>query len=149
VTVFRLTLGALVVATAVVAIVLHERGGTGPSETSADLVRANYRVLSAAQSTRLMTFARDFRSCLDEGGISLRRPTASKTRIIMRVPVGTERARLLRVGAACGKLLGDPPPGASLQVYQRTSPGLVVLYLPKRCLLDPNVARHEQPRLGA
>jgi hypothetical protein len=149
VTVFRLTLGALVVATAVVAIVLHERGGSGPGQTYADLVRANYRVLSTAQSRRLLTFARDFRSCVDGRGIGLGRPSASKTKITMRVPVGTERDRLLRVGVACGKVVGDPPPGASLQVYQRTSPGLVVLYLPKRCLLDPNVARHEQSRLGA
>jgi hypothetical protein len=149
VTVFRLTLGALMIATSVVAIVLHERGGTGPGQTYADLVRANYRVLSAAQSRRLLTFARDFRSCVNGRGIALGTPSASKTKITMRVPPGTERKRLLRVGVACGERLGEPPPGASLQVYRATNPGLVVLYLPKRCLLDPKVVGHEQSGLGA
>jgi hypothetical protein len=40
--------------------------------------------------------------------------------------------------ATCGDRLGGPPPGSSLQTTRWHS-GLLVLYLPKQCLLDPTV----------
>jgi hypothetical protein len=121
-------------------------GGTGPdarstgaghSEGSAvpTRVRGNQIVLTAKQSRALLGWAGRFRSCLADRGVE----TAvhiTRREVSLTVAVGARRSKLVEVGTACGELLGGPPPRASLQVFD----GMLVLYLPKQCLLDSKVA---------
>jgi hypothetical protein len=98
-------------------------------------VRGNQLVFSAKQSHALLAWAGRFRECVSERGL---RTSVNVTRreISMRVAGTAPLSTLLRVGAACGDSLGGPPARASLQVFDN----LLVLYLPKRCLLDAKVA---------
>jgi uncharacterized protein YceK len=106
------------------------------SRPSAGPPRSNEKVLTRAQSERLVRWAGELRSCLRERGYAIGDVQPARTRIELAVPAGTAFQPLLRDGVACGESLGDPPPGSSLQQFPR----LIVLYLPKRCLLDPDVA---------
>ncbi len=107
----------------------------------AELVAENYVVLSRAESERLVRFAAAFSRCVAKHGIQVGVPHATKTRITMTIPAGTDRSRLNRLGGVCGAALGGPPKGSSLQTQQRYGDtNAVVLYLPRRCLFDPKVA---------
>jgi hypothetical protein len=64
---------------------------------------------------------------------------ASSTRIVLAVHEHMTVDALVRKTTPCAEKLGGPPSKASLQVR---SPDLILLYLPKRCLLDPKV-EHE------
>ena len=91
--------------------------------------------LSRAESLRLVDWAARFRSCMGRRGVVLGAPVAHPKQIdlaFVRVP---GRAALLRDVPACGDALGEPPRRSSLQLR----PGKLVLYLPKRCLLDKRV----------
>jgi hypothetical protein len=100
-------------------------------KTYAELVAANYKVLKPKQSRRLLRFAQAFHACLAKQ-VDLGEPRALPTRIVMALPADAARQRLIRLGLQCGTKLGDPPPGASLQIRKHA----VVLYLPKYCILD-------------
>jgi hypothetical protein len=102
--------------------------------TYAELVAANYKVLSHAQSLRLIRFADEFTACMVRRGIALGDPRPSPTKIVMQLPRGVPGTRILQVGVACGESLGGPPKGASL--VQPKNGKKIELYLPKRCLLD-------------
>ena len=107
----------------------------------AELVAENYVLLSRAESQRLVRFAAAFRNCVAKHGVRVGAPHVAKTRITMAVPAGTDRSRLNRLGGVCGTALGGPPKGSSLQTQQRYgNTNAVVLYLPRRCLIDPKVA---------
>jgi hypothetical protein len=54
----------------------------------------------------------------------------------MALPASVSVERVLAETSVCGERQGGPPHRSSLQ-YR---PGEVVLYLPKRCLLDAKVA---------
>jgi hypothetical protein len=107
----------------------------------AELVAANYVILSRAKSEKLVRYAVAFSRCLAKYGEPVGAPHATKTKITMAIPRGTDRRRLNRIGVTCATALGGPSRGASLQTMQRFgNTHAVVLYVPRQCLLDPNVA---------
>jgi len=106
-------------------------------KTYQQLVAANYKVLHPRQTRRLMRFADAFRACMVAAHVPLGEPKALPTRIVMSRPAGTPLGTLLRLTPRCGAKLGDPPPGSSLLLRKHA----IVLFLPKRCLLDPKVVR--------
>jgi hypothetical protein len=96
---------------------------------------SNETILSARQSQRLVSYAATMRSCLSKGG--LRVGELHVTRKLIEFPV-LERATMHEVaqrGVACGQVVGDPPRIASVQSFADR----VVIYIPKQCLLDPDV----------
>ena len=122
-------------------------GGSGPtagtnaaSDTEQTAVptrvRRNQTVLSANESRALLTWAERLRSCLSHRGIGT---TLHVTRRDISLVVKGEAPieTLLKEGTRCGESLGGPPPRSSLQAFK----GMYVVYLPKQCLLDPEVAR--------
>lgn len=104
--------------------------------TYQQLVAANYKVLRPKQTRRLLRFADAFRACM-HAHVPLGKPRVLPTRILMSLPAGAAAAAVLRFTGRCGAKLGDPPPGSSLLLRKHA----IVLFLPKRCLLDPKVAR--------
>ena len=138
---------AAVVGGATAAILGDRRGGKdgappalakqakGHVRSYAELVAANYRVLSAEQSRALLRFAKRFRRCLGARGIDLGVPRPQPTRIELPVEGGVTLHMVAREGIVCGDRLGGPPRGATIQSRGRT----VLLYLPKQCLVDKQV----------
>jgi len=128
----------------------HERTPTPPAASAAseapelhaasyaEAAAANYKVLSPRQSRRLIAFAGGLAACLRKRGIEIGAPKASRTRIELALPGGARRRVVLSRATACGDLLGGPPPGASVQF--RPTVNAILVYLPKYCLLDPNVS---------
>lgn len=92
--------------------------------------------LTAAESTRLVDWAETFRSCMLTKGNALGPLEKSETQIRMALAESIDVERLLADTESCGEAQGGPPHRSSLQ-YR---PGEIVLYLPKRCLLDKKVA---------
>ena len=143
----RALIGVVLAALVLAVLVLHARR-TGPrraptppggvAKTYQRLAAANFRTLTSAQSTRLLRFATAFRSCMDNRGIDLSAPLPRPTKIILRVSMSPIPTTIRTATFACGDRLGGPPPGSSLQT-PRGQAGLIVLYLPKQCLLDPTV----------
>ena len=143
----RALTGCVLVALILAALVLHARQSSPKqapaphgvaSKTYEQLAAANYRTLTPAQSTRLLRFATAFRTCMNGRGIGLSAPRTSLTRILLRVEAKPLPATIRSSTVACGDRLGGPPAGSSLQT-PRAQAGLIVLYLPKQCLLDPTV----------
>jgi hypothetical protein len=99
----------------------------------AELAATNYRTLSLAESRRLLCYAETEYRCIVAHGGAIAAPVASRTRIRMAAPHRSVE-ELLRLMTACDPEVGAPPPGASLQARA----GQVLVYLPKRCLLDPS-----------
>jgi hypothetical protein len=138
-----LVLGAAAVVVATALVLVSHRGSPAPKpaasgDSYARLVAANYRVLTPAQTTRLLRFANALRACLAGRGIELAKPVAANTRLRLAIPAGVDRQRLLTAAIACGDRLGGPPTGASLQLRPHVQS--LLLYLPKRCLLDRKTA---------
>jgi hypothetical protein len=104
--------------------------GTRPS--LAQLAAKNYRTLSVAESRRLLRYAETEYQCIVAHGGAIMAPVPSGTRITMTARNRSAR-ELVRLMTACDPKVGPPPPGASLQAR----PEQVLVYLPKRCLLDP------------
>jgi hypothetical protein len=92
--------------------------------------------LTAAESSRLVAWAQTFRSCMLTEGFALGPLEKSETQIRMALPAPVDVERLLARTESCGEAQGGPPHNSSLQ-YR---PGEIVLYRPKRCLLDKKVA---------
>ena len=105
--------------------------GTQPS--LAQLAAKNYRTLSAAESRRLVRYAEREYRCIVAQDAAIGVPVASRTRITMAAP-HRSADELVRLMTVCDPEVGAPPPGASLQARA----GQVLVYLPKRCLLDPS-----------
>jgi hypothetical protein len=121
------------------AALLATRDDSSPAPRRAATAKAtpidNRFRLSHAESLRLVDWAERFRSCMGRRGVVLGAPVAHPKQIdlaFVRVP---GRPTLLREIPACGDALGGPPRRSSLQLR----PGKLVLYLPKRCLLDKRV----------
>ena len=107
--------------------------GAASATTSAD---NNQILLTAAESSRLVTWAETFRSCMLTDGFALGQLEKSRTQIRMALSAHVNVEGLLANTEKCGEAQGGPPHKSSLQ-YR---PGEIVLYLPKRCLLDKKVA---------
>jgi hypothetical protein len=99
-----------------------------------ELAAKNYRTLSVAESRRLLRYAEREYRCLVAHGETIAAPVASRTRITMTAR-GRSADELIRSMTACDPEVGAPPPRASLQARR----GQVLVYVPKRCLLDPTV----------
>jgi hypothetical protein len=69
-------------------------------------------------------------------GVPLGHLETSETQIRMALPGSVDVEKVLADTESCGEAQGGPPHRSSLQ-YR---PGEVLLYLPKRCLLDKKVA---------
>jgi hypothetical protein len=121
-------------AVAAVTVVVATGCGSGVSRLEAP-PQSNEKVLTHAQSERLVRWAGELRSCLRQRGYAIGDVELARTRIELAVPAGTAFQPLLHDGIACGDSLGGPPRASSLQTFARR----IVLYLPRRCLLDPNV----------
>ena len=104
-----------------------------PTATSGD---GNQIRLTAAESTRLVDWAKTFRSCMRSKDNALGPLETSETQIRMALSGSVDVEKLLADTESCGEAQGGPPHRSSLQ-YR---PGEIVLYLPKRCLLDKKVA---------
>jgi hypothetical protein len=134
-------LHAAVLVTGIATATLVACGGTSLRDPSANVPArspdrsSNEKVLSRKRSERLVDWAESLRGCLVRRGFHVREPAASSRQV--DIVVERPRTGLETATYECGDPLGGPPPGASLQLSQK---GLV-LYLPKRCLLDPNVER--------
>lgn len=88
-----------------------------------------------------MTWSVSLRSCLERRGFDVGEPRPMRTRIELSVAGAPSRRGLLRSTITCGDNLGGPPEKTSLQ----TLPSKLVLYLPKQCLLDPNITTSAVP----
>ena len=110
---------------------------TRHSDTSrpslAQLAATNYRTLSVGESRKLLRYAQDEYRCLVSHAAPVSPPVASSTRITMRA-AGRTAPELARLITICAADVGPPPRGASLQARS----GQVLVYLPKRCLLNPS-----------
>ena len=103
-----------------------------------DDARGNYRILTARETTTLLQFARSVQRCAVAQGLRLEAPKVSRTRIEL-LPVGhwSLHAAVVAIGA-CEPKTGPPPAKSSL-VANRSG---ITVFVPKRCLLDPKVAKH-------
>jgi hypothetical protein len=108
------------------------RGETSTTASGDD----NQIRLTAAESSRLVEWAETFRSCMLAKGNALGPLETSETQIRMALAASIDVDQLLADTESCGEAGGGPPHRSSLQ-YR---PGEIVLYLPKRCLLDKKVA---------
>ena len=97
---------------------------------------ANERTLSHAQSLHLVHWATTYERCMATHGWSLGELAKAPTQLSMAVPGTAKVPALIADSITCGDLQGGPPVNASLQYRARK----ILLYLPKQCLLDPNVA---------
>jgi hypothetical protein len=100
--------------------------------TLVELAAHNYRTLSRHDTRLLVRFAEHEYRCLASKGSNVSAPVASRTRITMRAS-GKSARSLARLQLACDREVGPPPAKATLQARD----GEVLVYLPKRCLLDP------------
>jgi hypothetical protein len=133
------TLLAVAGSAAAAGLVVACGGGAGgppmsPGTTAITPPTGNMRVLSAADTHRLLQFAERLRTCVESRGVKVGAPVAARTRITMRF-VSAGQRRALGTVTRCGDSLGEPPQDSSLQVQ----PAQLVLYLPRQCLLDPKV----------
>jgi hypothetical protein len=113
-------------------------GGSNTTTSQASSA-GNERVLSAKDSARLVAWLRRFQSCLREHGVESEAIVVTRRELSLRVRTQLSMGSLVSRSLPCGDALGDPPADSSLQV--RPGDNRVVLYLPKRCLLDPKVAQ--------
>jgi hypothetical protein len=129
-----LVVGVLAIAVAV-AVDLVGRVGRGDARKTALRAAAagNYRVLTPAQSRLLMSYSQTVYECVKTAGFPIGTPEPARTRIVMRLK-GDAHANVQAL-MACDREVGPPPPRASLQARD----GMIVLYLPRRCLLDEHV----------
>ncbi len=94
----------------------------------------NFTVLSEAQSRRLLAYARDVRDCLHARGVSVGAVTATR----LQIEISARRtSSTMRALLRCTAKIGDPPRRSSLQLEATR----LVLYLPRRCLLDTKAIR--------
>ena len=100
----------------------------------AQLVAANYKVLTPAKTRALRRYADAAYACLSNE-IDIGKPRPTKTKIVMALPAGSSLSAVAHIAATCSAKIGDPPRDASFQVRGSN----VILYLPKYCILDKKV----------
>jgi hypothetical protein len=123
---------------AVLASALKDDGRPAPAPPPAGKATPvdNQIRLGRAESLRLVGWARRFRACMARQGVELGEPVAHPKEIDLALERPAASSGLASKVVACGDALGEPPRDSSLQLR----PGKLVLYLPRRCLLDPKVA---------
>jgi len=98
---------------------------------------SNQRVLTAAQSRRLVEWSVSLGACLGQRGFELEHPDVMRSRIELAVAGSPPRVRFLQAVVRCGDGLGGPPLKSSLQTFANK----IVIYMPRQCLLDAKVTR--------
>jgi hypothetical protein len=128
-------LGILATALAAALVVVWTRQDEGRSQklSLAQLAATNYRTFTPPESRRLVRYSEKEYACLVAHGAHISSPVVSRTRILMHAH-GLSARRLVRYMEACDPKVGPPPLKATLQAR----PEQVLVYFPKRCLLDPN-----------
>jgi hypothetical protein len=143
---------ALVALSTVAGLVLATRGGSEPARVAIStqppastnggngrihgLPASNLRVLSGAQTRRLLSYATAVGTCLDKHAVDVSGPTKEARTITLEIGTKVAVSRLLRLVLSCADPLGAPPSSSSLQVVDART---VVVSVPKQCLLDPKV----------
>jgi hypothetical protein len=123
------------------AAVIATRGGSPPTRTPAAAPAAkstfasNQIRLSHAESLRLVGWAVRLRACVARRGVVLAPPAVHEKEIDLAIVRAPARPAMMRRVVTCGDALGEPPRRSSLQLHN----GKLVLYLPRRCLLDKRV----------
>jgi hypothetical protein len=107
-----------------------------PAVAASGPPRSNQVVLTARQSQRLVAWANAYQSCLVRQGLDIGRPRATRTQIAMTLRGFQSRYAAAHAALPCGEHLGGPPLQTSLQTF----PTQIVLYVPKQCLIDADVA---------
>jgi hypothetical protein len=115
---------------------------SAPSEARTP-AEANRRVLTAAQTRRLVRYATALHACLTARGVDVAAPRKGPRAITIEAakPVGLER--LVAEMTPCAVPLGAPPGPSSLQAVDAQT---IVLSVPKRCLLDPKTELAAPPQ---
>jgi hypothetical protein len=108
---------------------------TGRRVTHA-LPRSNLRVLTAAQTRRLLVYASSLKACLYDRGVATAPPAKQARAITLETSTSVGRRRLVGLVLPCAEGIGDPPSPSSLQVVDART---IALSVPKQCLLDPKV----------
>ena len=106
----------------------EQRAAAPPPESDS----SNFRVLTKSKSSALVAYANAAYDCARRT-IDVSKPVAEGVRIVMSTSASVKSS--VRAIARCGDDLGPPPPRASVQARK----GEIVVYVPKRCLLDPRV----------
>jgi hypothetical protein len=91
-------------------------------------------VLTVRESQHLVSWSAELRRCLLSHELAVGRLRVSRTQIQIPVMRGAWKT-ILRNVLACAEPLGGPPARSSVQAFADK----VVVYLPKRCLLDKKV----------
>jgi hypothetical protein len=100
-------------------------------KTYAQLVAANYRILTPQRSSRLLRYADAAFACMSHD-VKLGRPRTSPTKIVMTLPSGTKPSAVIRSMGRCAMKIGDPPADSSFQLRGHA----MIVYFPKYCILD-------------
>ena len=114
----------------------HHVKAVAAKQSEAQLVAANYKVLTPTRTRRLLRYADAAYDCLSKQ-LDIGKPRPLETKIVMALPAGVTPAAAAQLGLRCAAEIGDPPKDASLQVRGQA----VILYLPKYCILDRKVGR--------
>jgi hypothetical protein len=109
--------------------------GTGTAGAAPGPPRWNQQVLTVRESQHVVSWSAELRSCLLSRHLDVGRLLVSRTQVQIPVMHGAWRT-ILRNLLACAEPLGGPPARSSVQAFADK----VVVYLPKRCLLDKKVA---------
>jgi hypothetical protein len=96
------------------------------------LAAKNYRTLTKSESHTLVRYAAAVHRCVAAEATGIASPVASATRIVMKAP-NRSAHELMELLTTCDGTVGPPPAKASLQARD----GLILVYVPKQCLLDP------------
>ena len=96
----------------------------------------NRKVLTAAQTRRLVRYAGALHACLTRRGLDAYAPRKDSKAITIEVGERVGLKPLVSLTSSCAAPLGDPPKPASLQAVDART---IVLSVPKQCLLDPKV----------
>ena len=119
-----------------VAVLLAALALAAPAVAASGPPPSNQRVLTQKESERLVSYARAMRTCLARSGVDVARLSATRRQISMPVRGAGSTREVVVAGLACADRIGSPPNYASFQAFADR----VVLYAPKQCLIDKNVA---------
>jgi hypothetical protein len=109
-------------------------------KTYAQLVAANYRILTLQRSSQLLRYADAAFACMSHD-VELGRPRTSPTKIVMTLPPATKPSAVMRSMGRCATKIGDPPADSSFQLRGHA----VIVYLPKYCILDKKTTARTAP----
>jgi hypothetical protein len=97
---------------------------------------ANRRVLTAAQTQRLVRYAKAVHRCLTRRGVNASAPKKDSKAITIETAEDVGLEALVAITTSCAAPLGEPPKPSSLQAVDSRT---IVLSVPKQCLLDPKI----------